>query len=131
VPGQVMGDPRPGRKVVISGDTGPCESVTVAAREADLLIHEATFTEEEVQRAARTRHATARQAAETAQTAGVRLLALVHLSTRYFGREVRDEARAIFPDTVVPHDFDTIEIPFPERGEPRLVRWEERQPARA
>ena len=54
-----------------------------------------------------------------------RLLALVHVSTRYAGREIREEARAVFEHTVVPRDFDSIEIPFPERGEPRLVRSEE------
>ena len=52
----------------------------------------------------------------------MRLLALTHLSTRYLGREIRDEARAVFPDTVVPRDFDVIEVPFPERGAPELVR---------
>jgi ribonuclease Z len=57
------------------------------------------------------------------------MLALTHLSTRYGGREIRDEARAVFPNTVVPRDFDTIELPLPERGEPRLVRWEEGAPA--
>ncbi|HZC74666.1 MAG TPA: hypothetical protein VE220_01730, partial [Gaiellaceae bacterium] len=51
-----------------------------------------------------------------------RLLALVHLSTRYAGREIRDEARAVFPDTVVPRDFDLIEVPFSERGAPQLVK---------
>jgi ribonuclease Z len=54
----------------------------------------------------------------------VRMLALVHLSTRYGGREIREEACAVFPDTVVPRDWDTVEIPFPERGGPELVRWE-------
>jgi ribonuclease Z len=53
------------------------------------------------------------------------MLALTHLSTRYGGREIRDEARAVFPNTVVPRDFDAIELPFPERGEPHLVRWED------
>src|SRR5207253_957205 len=62
-----------------------------------------------------------------ARDAGVRLLALTHLSTRYFARDVRDEARAAFPATVVPRDFDAIEVPFPERGELRLVK-PEREP---
>ena len=62
---------------------------------------------------------------QAAAKAGVELLALTHLSTRYGGREIRDEARAVFERTVVPRDFDAIEIPFPERGEPRLVRFEE------
>ena len=74
---------------------------------------------------ARTSHSTASQAAAAPAEAGVRMLALTHLSTRYGGRELRDEARAVFANTVVPHDFDAIELPFPERGEPSLVRWEE------
>ncbi|HVS28358.1 MAG TPA: ribonuclease Z [Solirubrobacteraceae bacterium] len=128
-PAQVLGPPRAGRKLVISGDTRPCDTIAVAAHEADLLVHEATFMDEERDRAAKTGHSTARQAAEIAAKAGVRMLALVHLSTRYFGREVRDEARSIFPGAVVPHDFDTIEIPLPERGEPKLVRWEQERPS--
>ena len=78
----------------------------------------------------KTGHSTARQAAELARDAGVRLLALTHLSTRYFPREVRDEAREVFPDTVVPRDLDAIEVPFPERGEPALVK-PDREPASA
>ena len=59
------------------------------------------------------------------------MLALTHLSTRYGGGEIRDEARSVFENTVVPRDFDAIEIPFPERGAPELVRWSEvsEQPA--
>ena len=124
-PEQVMGPARPGRKLVVSGDTAPSAALAVAAHDADLLVHEATFVEEERDRAVQTAHATATQAAELARDAGVRMLALTHLSTRYGGREIRDEARAVFPNTVVPRDFDTIEIPLPERGEPQLVRWEE------
>jgi ribonuclease Z len=127
-PGQVMGPPRPGRKVVISGDTAPSDAVRVAAHEADLLVHEATFLDEERERAKETAHSTARQAAEVASDAQVRMLALVHLSTRYFARDVRDEARAAFANTVIPRDFDAVELPFPERGEPHLVRWDEREP---
>jgi ribonuclease Z len=127
-PDQVLGPSRAGRKVVVSGDTAPCESLVVAAHDADLLVHEATFVEEERERAAQTDHATAAQAAAVAREAGVRMLALTHLSTRYGGGEVRDEARAIFPNSVVPRDFDSIEIPLPERGEPQLVRWEEQVP---
>ena len=59
------------------------------------------------------------------------MLALTHFSTRYPVGVLRDEARAVFPRTVLPRDFDTIEIPFPERGEPELIRWEERQAAEA
>ena len=76
--------------------------------------------EDERARARETLHSTAKQAAEIARDAGVRLLALTHLSTRYFPREIRDEARAVFPNTIVPRDFDAIAVPFPERGEPAL-----------
>jgi ribonuclease Z len=128
-PEQVLGPPRPGRKVVISGDTGPSESLRIAAHHADLLIHEATFAEEERDRAFETGHSTAAQAAEAARGAEVRLLALTHFTTRYPTGLLRDEARAVFEQTVLPRDFDTIEIPFAERGEPQLVRWEKRAPA--
>jgi ribonuclease Z len=125
-PEQVMGEPRRGRRVVLAGDTMPTEMTRLVAYEADLLIHEATFLEEEAERAAETRHSTARAAAELAAAAGVGMLALTHISPRYGGKEVRDEARAVFENTVVPRDFDRIEIPFPERGEPELVRGDER-----
>jgi ribonuclease Z len=131
-PEQVMGETRPGRKVVLSGDTAPCQAVEVFAHRADVLVHEATFMEDERARARETAHSTARQAAEIARDADVGLLALTHLSTRYFPREVRDEARAVFPNTVVPRDFDEIAVPFPERGEPALVKPErEPEPAAA
>jgi ribonuclease Z len=128
-PEQVIGDPRPGRRVVVSGDTAPTDAVVVAAHRADVLVHEATFAHEEAERAAQTLHSTARQAAQVAADADVRLLALTHLSSRYSGGEIRDEARAVFPDTEVPRDFDTIEIPLPERGGPELVRWDPGRPA--
>ena len=121
-PDQVLGEPRRGRRIVYSGDTAPCQATEVFAHEADLLVHEATFLDDELARARETGHSTARQAAEVATAAGVKLLALTHLSTRYFPRDIRDEARAVFPDTLVPRDFDTIEVPFPERGDPHLVK---------
>jgi ribonuclease Z len=129
-PSQVVGEPRPGRRIVYSGDTAPCQAVEVLAHGADVLVHEATFLADESARARQTFHSTAGQAAEIARDAGVRLLALTHLSTRYFPRDVVAEARAVFPDTVVPRDFDAIEVPFPERGEPALVKAE-REPAPA
>ena len=129
-PEQVMGETRPGRRIVISGDTAPCQAVEVFAHDADVLVHEATFMEDERARARETFHSTAKQAAEIARDAGVRLLALTHLSTRYFPREIRDEARAVFPNTIVPRDFDAIDVPFPERGEPALVK-PEREPEAA
>ena len=120
-PAEVMGETRTGRKVVITGDTAPCEMTRLAAHQAQLLIHDGSFAVEETVRAAETAHSTARQAAELAAEAEVKLLALVHVSSRYDVRAVLDEAREVFPGAVAPRDFDVIEIPFPERGEPRLV----------
>jgi ribonuclease Z len=120
-PDQVMGAPRRGRKVVVTGDTAPCEMTRLAAHEAELLVHDASFADEEVERAAETGHSTARQAAELAVEAGVKLLALVHISSRYDVRDVLAEAREVLPTAEAPRDFDVVEIPFPERGEPTLV----------
>ena len=121
-PEQVLGKARRGRKLALAGDSAPCEMTRAAAFGADLLVHEATFMEEEAERALETRHSTARQAAELAAAAEVALLALTHLSPRYSGGDVRAEAREVFDCTVVPRDFDRIVIPFPERGEPEHVR---------
>jgi len=121
-PDEVLGPPRPGRRIVLSGDTAPSATVLEAARGAEVLVHEATFLEEERERAQETAHATALDAAELAREAEVGLLALTHLSNRYFGPEAAREARTIFPETVVPKDFDVIDVPFPERGSPRLVK---------
>jgi ribonuclease Z len=123
-PEQVMGETRFGRRIVVTGDTAPTDAVVVAAHRADVLVHEATFTDQDADRAALTGHSTARQAAEVAIDAEVRMLALTHLSSRYSGGEIRDEARAVFPGTEVPRDFDTIEVPLPERGVPVLQRWD-------
>jgi ribonuclease Z len=121
-PGQVLGPPRAGRKLVLSGDTAPSASVVEAASRADVLVHEATFLADERERARETLHSTAGEAALVAREAGSRLLALTHLSTRYFGHQVAEEARELFAETVVPRDFDVVEVPFPERGAPELVR---------
>ena len=120
-PEQVMGEPRPGRKVVVTGDTAPCEMARVASHEADLLVHDGSFADQEAERAAETGHSTARQAAELAREADVGLLTLVHISSRYDVRDVLAEAREAFPATEAPRDFDLVEVPFPERGSPRLV----------
>jgi ribonuclease Z len=127
-PEQVMGEARRGRKVVITGDTAPSDMTRLVAWEADLLVHEATFMDEDAERAAETRHSTAAQAAELAAAAGVGMLALTHISPRYSGGAVRDEARSAFENVIVPRDFDRVEIPFPERGEPVHVRASDQPP---
>ena len=112
----IVGAPRPGRKLVYSGDTRPCAATIEMARGANLLVHEATFGEEEKERAKETAHSTAREAAEVAKLAGVRRLVLTHLSARY-SRDpatLLDEGRAVFPETVVAKDGFEVEVPFPD-----------------
>jgi ribonuclease Z len=125
---EVLGEARPGRRIVITGDTAPSPTVVEAAHGADLLVHEASFLTDEAERARETNHSTAAEAGEVARLAQVGLLALTHVSPRYFGPELADEAQAVFPDTVVPRDFDVIEVPFAERGAPQLVRRGARPP---
>jgi ribonuclease Z len=121
-PDEVLGPARPGRRIAITGDTAPAPSVIQAAYRADLLVHEATFGAEDKERARETLHATATEAAQVAKLAEVKLLALTHVSPRYAGPELGREARATFPDVVVPRDFDVVDVPYPERGAPRLVK---------
>lgn len=121
-PDRVVGEARRGRTVVLTGDTAPCDMTRAVAHRADLLVHEATFSSDERERAYETGHSTARQAAEVAAESEVEMLALTHVSLRYGGGELRDEAREVFRNTIVPRDFDRVEIPFPERGDPVHVR---------
>lgn len=120
-PDQVMGEDRLGRAVAITGDTGPCRATVEAASDADLLVHDASFMVEDGERARETGHSTGVEAAEVAAEAGVKMLALVHISSRYHVGKALEEARETFENTIAPRDFDTVEIPFPERGEPTLV----------
>jgi ribonuclease Z len=115
---QVVGEARSGRRVVYTGDTAACSEAREAARDATLLVHEATFTSEDADRAAATRHSTALDAALTAAAANVEMLALTHISTRYMPRVLEAEARGVFANTVVARDFDRIDLPYPERGVP-------------
>ncbi|MGI8632316.1 MAG: ribonuclease Z [Solirubrobacterales bacterium] len=121
-PDQVVGEDRPGRTVVLTGDTAPCDATLAASYGGQLLVHDATFADEDRDRAQMTGHSTARQAARLAAEAEVELLALVHISSRYHVGQVLDEAREEFEDAVAPRDFDLIEVPLPERGGPELVR---------
>jgi ribonuclease Z len=85
-------------------------------------VHDGTFAAKESARAADTGHSTARDAAQLAADAEVGLLAIVHVSSRYNVSAVLAEAREAFPNTVAPRDFDLVEIPFPERGDPELIQ---------
>ena len=113
-PSDLVGRSRPGRRVVYSGDTRPCPAILEASKGADLLVHEATFGDDEIARARDTGHSTARQAAEVAQAAGVRRLALTHLSARYTREapELLAEAQSVFAETVIARDGLKIEVPF-------------------
>ena len=115
-PEDLVGKPRRGRTVVYTGDTRPSPGVVEAARGADLLIHDATFGEEERARAEETGHSTAAQAAEVAREADVRRLVLTHISPRYTrdAPELLAEAKAVFPETLVARDGLTLEVPFAE-----------------
>jgi ribonuclease Z len=128
-PEQVLGETRRGRRVVLTGDTAPCDMTRHVAHGADLLVHEATFADEEADRARVTKHSTARQAAMLAADAEVELLALTHLSPRHPAGLLRDEAREEFERTIVPRDFDRVDVPLPEKGEPVHVRAE-KEPGR-
>jgi ribonuclease Z len=115
-PSALVGPSRKGRRVVITGDTRPCPATLEAARGADLLVHEATFGDEEAARALETGHSTAREAAELAATAGALRLVLTHVSARY-SRDVSDlerEARMAFPQVIIARDGTEIDVPFAE-----------------
>ncbi len=129
-PGVLVGPARPGRKVVITGDTRPCDSTVEAALGADVLVHEATFADEEQERAHETGHSTARDAAVVARRAGVKQLILTHFSARYSrdGSELLREAREEFPNVALARDGMEVEIGYAAEepaGEP------EETPARA
>jgi ribonuclease Z len=113
-PGDLVGNPRSGRSLVYTGDTRPHLSVIEASRNADLLIHEATFGGDEMERARETGHSTASEAARVALEAGVRRLVLTHISSRYNrdATELLAEAKAVFPETVIARDGMTIDIPY-------------------
>jgi len=115
-PADLVGPPRPGRKVVISGDTRPSATITEAAARADLLVHEATFSAEETEKAAQTGHSTASDAAGIARDAGVRRLVLTHISARYTREapELLAEAQAVFPESMVARDGLIVDVPFPD-----------------
>jgi len=117
-PEQVVGEPRPGRTVVYTGDTRPIDRTVEIAGNADLLIHDATFAADNADRARSTAHSTAGEAAEIAARAGAKRLALVHISSRYAGNvsPIKEDARASFSGerAFAPEDGDTVDVPYPD-----------------
>ena len=115
-PSELVGPTRPGRTIVFTGDTRPAESTIEVARGADLLIHEATFADDEAALAVETGHSTAREAGTVAERAGVRRLVLTHISSRYSrdAQELLAQARAAFPNALSARDGMEIDVPFVE-----------------
>jgi len=114
-PSDVMGPARPGRKIVYTGDTRPiAPKLAEIAKDADLLIHDATYDESDREKAADFLHATAGQAGEAAAAASAGTLALVHISSRYTDAEKHvADAKQKFSGTIVaPDDLTLIDVPF-------------------
>jgi ribonuclease Z len=115
VPSDVMGPQRPGRKIVYTGDTKPFEAFAQFAAGADLVIHESTFDDALAEKAAVDGHSTPSQAAADALAAGAKKLALTHISARYPDAALLlEQAKKVFPNTVVAEDFMLIELPLKE-----------------
>ncbi len=117
-PEQVVGPPRAGHHIAYCVDTVPTQNAIELARHADLLIHDATFSDEEAQWARKTGHSTAREAAGIARQAGVRQLALTHISGRFMPRDnnrLLNEAREVFPKTILAQDLMRIKIEYEEK----------------
>ena len=107
----ILGAPRHGRKIVYTGDTGPSKNLVNLAKNADLLIHEATFEDEMKERALEDKHSTPSMAAETAKKAGVKRLVLTHISARYKDVDrLLQQAKLIFNDTCLAEDFLILEL---------------------
>jgi len=115
-PETLVGERRRGRRIVVTGDTRPCDATVEFAHDADLLIHEATFADDEAARAVETAHSTAREAADVARRAGARRLVLTHISARYSrdAHELEGEAQQVFARTQVARDGLEIQLPLTE-----------------
>ncbi len=111
-PDQVLGEPVTGRKIVYTGDTRACDAVAELAEGADILIHDGTYSQEDIEKVEDREHSTAAQAAHTAKKADVKKLYLTHISQRYPDpKPLEEEARAIFPESYVAEDFLKIKVP--------------------
>ena len=117
-PSQLVGAARRGRRVVLTGDTRPCAATIAAAHDADLLVHEATFADDEAARAVETGHSTAREAAMVARAAEARRLVLTHISARYTREapELEQQAREVFRRTQIARDGLEIVVPATEEA---------------
>ncbi len=112
-PEEVLGPPRPGRKIVYTGDTRPIENLAEFAKNADLLIHDATFDDDLWERAREDGHSTPSQAAETAKKAGAKKLVLTHISARYKEPSLLlEQAKKVFPHVDLAEDFMRIDVPL-------------------
>jgi ribonuclease Z len=109
-PDDVLGPLQRGTKLVVVGDVGRTDNLVEVCRDADALVIESTYLEEDAEMAGQFSHLTARQAAELAIKAGVKKLILTHISRRYREKDVLKEAEAIFPNSVVARDFDSFQI---------------------
>ena len=119
-PEMLVGPRRAGRKVVVTGDTRPSQATLESAQGADLLVHEATFADEEASRAVETGHSTAREAAGVAARAGVKQLVLTHFSARYSSdtSTLLREAREVFENVITARDGTTIDVHFADEKSP-------------
>jgi ribonuclease Z len=120
-PDQVMGKPRPGRKVIYTGDTRPILSELSGIGEyTDLLIHDATFDDSEYDRAREFMHSTAGEAGETAHALKAERLALFHISTRYTSpdQHILDAGKNFSGEIHAPDDLTMLDIPFMDRSFP-------------
>lgn len=111
-PDEVVGQLRPGRKIVYTGDTRPCESILVASRGADMLIHDGTLASDQVEWAKESKHSTAFEAATLAKEAGVSHLVLTHISSRYTDdvSSLLGEAQAVFENVIIAEDLMEMDI---------------------
>jgi ribonuclease Z len=122
-PALLVGPARRGRRIVLTGDTRPCDATLEIAREADVLVHEATFGDEEAERAAETGHSTAREAATLARDADVRRLVLTHFSARYSrdASELEREAKQVFPEVIIARDGTEVDVVYDDADEPSTL----------